>query len=144
MGNPDGASPPKTCRFDPLEDGTVPAGEVLGRVEGERGGYVIQAGKPVGDGGLELEPGHYLIFTNLHVPMTDRVLGFSDTVATLKFAIPEFRGLMPGDRLSHITYELEGAEMGRTVPGHAHVHVFIGTAAEPAAKFAAVPEPAKS
>ncbi|HEY2004309.1 MAG TPA: hypothetical protein VGH44_04325 [Candidatus Saccharimonadia bacterium] len=133
MSNPSGTA----CRFDPLSDGTVPAGEVLATVTGSDGGYLIQAGRFV-DGELVLEAGHYLAFPNRHVPRTGDVPGWSDVMETLLDYIPEFHGLKSGNRPDHSTYELHGAAMGRTVPGHGHTHILIGTAADMATKFAAV------
>lgn len=135
MASADGS---RSCKFDPLPDGHIPTGDlVLGRIQGENGGYVVQAVNFV-DGEAVLDPGHYLLFPNRHVPRVGDVYGWSSVKETLLHCIPEFVGLKPADRPDHAIYELHGPKMGRTIPDHAHEHVVIGDAAALAEKFAAV------
>ena len=127
----DGAQ--KACKFDPNPDGSIPTGDkVIYRIPGDEGGYLVQAVRFDG-GGPSLDPGHYLLIPNRHVPQVDRVLGWSDVAATLLRAIPEFAGVMPDERYPFIRYELHGEEAGRTIADHAHEHVVIGPAAIAAA-----------
>ena len=92
--------PQAPCVFDRLPDGSLPAGQILGSTPV---GYIIQAARMV-DGVLAVIPGHYLIFTNRHVPELDslspeELMRWAPTVVSLKNSIPGFCGPDPRSRL---------------------------------------------